>query len=120
MKITNFFSGIRTFFRGLKVLIGITPYARGDKKLAVLSATVRSYIPVAGVRVVRRQIVNSIEKDLNIAVKKNPKVTVDALLSKALNTPDYMDMLKDLDMGEKDLRFFATEALKTRRKNGKK
>lgn len=103
---------IKTFIRGLKVLIGIKPFARGDKQLAVMANVVRSYIPMAGVGVVRRQIVNEIESHLKKEVKKNPLVTVDDLLAKALGTPDYMDLLRDLDMGEKDLRFFANEALK--------
>jgi len=116
-KVRDFISGYKVFIRGLKVLIGIKPFARGDKKLAVLSTQLRSYVPVAGVGVVRRQIVNEIESHLKTEVKKNPLVTADALLANALGTPDYMDLLKDLDMGEKDLRFFASEALKKWGKN---
>lgn len=116
-KLRGFIDGCRTFIRGLKVLIGIKPYGRGDKQLAILSATVRRYIPMAGVGVVRKQIVNEIESHLNREIKRNPKATVDELLSKALSTPDYMDLMKDLDMGEKDLRFFAGEALKKRGKH---
>jgi len=120
MKLRGFIDNCRTFIRGLKILIGIRPYGRGDKKLAIISATVRGYIPIAGVPVVRKQIINEIQSHLRGEVKKNPSVTADELLANALGTPDYMNLLKDLDMGERDLRFFASEALKTRRKNDKR
>ena len=108
----GFIGGCRTFIRGLKVLVGIKPFAKGDKKLAVMADMLRSYIPMAGVGVVRRQIVNEIESHLKKEVRRNPLITADDLLAKALGTPAYMDLLKDLDLGERDLRFFAGEALK--------
>ncbi len=111
-KVKSFILGCRVFMNGLKVLIGIKPFARGDKKLAIAANMVRSYIPLAGVGVVRKQIVKEIETDLKKRIKKTPLVTVNELLAKVLSTPDYMDLLKDLDMGEDDLRFFAGEALK--------
>ena len=113
----NFIRGCKDFWRGLKVLIGITPYARGDKKLAVQANLLRTYIPVAGVGVVRRQIVVEINKHLEREIKKNSVITADELLANVLQTPDYMDMLKDLQLGERDLRFFAKEALKKWGKN---
>lgn len=111
-KVKGFIAGCKVFIHGLKVLIGIKPFAKGDKKLAVAANVLRSYIPMAGVGVVRRQLINAIEADLKKEVKKKPLVTADELLAKALGTPDYMALLKELDMGERDLRFFAGEALR--------
>lgn len=111
-KVKAFISGCKVFIRGFKVLIGIKPFARGDKNLAVAANLLRTYIPMAGVGVVRGQIVNEINNDLKKEVKKNPSIAVDDLLANSLSTPDFMDLLKDLDLGEQDLRFFAGEALK--------
>lgn len=113
----DFIGRCKVFIRGLKVLIGNKPFAKGDKKLAVAANLLRSYIPMVGVGVIRRQIVNEIEAHLKKEIKKNPLVTADDLLANSLGTPDYMDLLKDLDLGEKDLRFFAGEALQKWGKN---
>ena len=110
-KLKRFIGGCRTFWRGLKILVGVKPFVGGDKKLAILSSTIRPYVQVAGVPVVRKQLIKEIEKDLKGQIKKTPLITADQLLSKALKTPEYMALLKDIELGETDLRFFANQAL---------
>ena len=115
----RFVGGCRVFWRGLKILVGVKPFPSGDKKLAILSSTIRPYVQVAGVGVVRKQLLREIETDLKGQVKKNPRITADQLLSKALKTPEYMALLKDIELGETDLRFFADQALQKWGENAK-
>jgi len=82
----------------------------GNKSLAYMSRLVRGTIPIAGLDRVRKQVISGIEGDLRRAIKKNPSATIDSLIQDALNTPDYMALLKDLDMGEDHLRLLAKEA----------
>lgn len=107
----------KDFIRGLKVLTGAKPFAGGDKNLAVAASLLQKLIAIGGVGVVRGQAIKAIEKMLEEGIKKNPLAKADDLLSPILGTPGFMDLLKDLDLGEKDLRFFANEALQKWGKN---
>lgn len=89
----------------------------GNKSLAYTSRFIRGLIPAAGVDAIRKRVISGIEGDLKRAIKKNKQATIDDLLKDALNTPDYMALLKDLDMSEEHLRLLAQEALKERRSN---
>ena len=83
----------------------------GNKSLAYTSRFVRGLIPTAGVAVIRKRVIDSIESDLKRAIKKNHTATVDVLIRDVVNTPDYMALLKDLDMNEDHLHAMAQEAL---------
>lgn len=102
---------IKQLVDGLKVLTGVKPFTRGDKNLAVAANLFQTLIGIAGVGVVRGQAIKAIEKMLEERIKKNPLAKADDLLGPILSTPDFMDLLKVLDLGETDLRFFADEAL---------
>ena len=82
------------------------------KSLASASQMLRGLIPIAGVDVIREQFINGMGDEFRRTVEEKPLFTVDELISDALDSPDFMDLLKALDMGEKDLRLFASEALK--------
>lgn len=106
--------------RGFKVLAGVKPFARGDRNLAIAANLLQKLIVMggtAGVGAVRQQTIRAIEGVLKERLKKNPLAEEEDLLKPFLITPDFMDLLKELDMGEKDLRFFAGEALKKGGKN---
>ena len=83
----------------------------GSKSLAYVSKVIRGLIAVAGVDKTRKQVIKSIEDDLKRAIRKDPSATVDSLIREAVNTPDYMALLKDLGMNEEHLRLLATDAL---------
>lgn len=92
----------------------ITPIVEkelGSRSLANISKVIRGLVAVAGVDKVRKQLIKGIEDDLKRAIRKDPSATVDSLIREAVNTPDYMALLKDLGMDEEHLRLLATEAL---------
>ena len=111
---------LKDFRRGLKVLIGAKPFAGGDKNLAITANLLQKLIVMggaAGVGAVRQQTIRAIEGVLKERLKKNPLAQEEELLKPFLTTPDWMDLMRDLDMGEKDLQFFVGEALKKWGKN---
>jgi len=113
-------SSLKDFRNGLKVLTGAKPFARGDKNLAMAANLLQKLIPMGGARgigLVRQQAIKAIGDVLRERLKKNPLAEEEELLKPFLTTPDFMELLKVLDMGERDLRFFAGEALKKGGKN---
>ena len=101
--------------RGFKVLTGVKPFARGDRNLAIAANLLQKLIAMGGgvgIGAVRQQTIRAIEGVLKERLKKNPLAKEEELLRPFLITPDFMDLLKELDMGERDLQFFASEALK--------
>jgi len=103
---------LKQFYQGLKVVTGKADYARGDKNLAIAANMLKLLIPIGGIGVVRGRTNEVVERILKEKLKKNPTATVDDLVSVFLDTPDFMDLLKLVDMGEKDLRFFTGETLR--------
>ena len=119
-KLEGIIRGCKDIGRGFKVLAGVKPFARGDKKLAIAANLIQKAITMAGARGVgagRRLTINTIDDVLKERLKKNPLAKEEELLKPFLNTPDFMDLLKELDMGERDLKFFVGEALKKGGKN---
>jgi len=113
-------SKLKDFRRGLKVLIGKEHFAGGDRNLAIAANLLQKLIAMGGARgagVVRQQTIKAIEDVLKERLKKNPSAKEEELLKPFLTTPDFMDLLKELDMGERDLKFFVSEALKKGEKN---
>ncbi len=108
---------VKQLVDGLKVLTGAKSFARGDKNLAIVANLLQTLSGMAGAGVVRGQAIKAIEKVLEERIKKNPLAKADDLLAPILGTPDFMDLLKTLDLGERDLQFFAGEALKKGGKN---
>ena len=82
----------------------------GGKSLAYVSKVVRGLIPSFGVEIIRKRVISGIEGDLKRALKKNPKATVDELIHDAINTPEYIALLKDINMNEEHLKVMAKEA----------
>jgi len=81
-----------------------------NQSLSVVSKVVRGQIKAFGVDIMRPRVIKTIEDDLRREAKKRGQAGVDKMLQEALNTPAYMDMLKDLGMGEEHLRLMAKEA----------
>jgi len=107
-------SAITDFCRGLSIIFGKPPAGEGDRKLAKMSRIVMAQIPVYGKRIVRGQVIKSIESDLKHKAKKGGKDAVEDMLKNALQTPEYMRLLQKLDLGEPHLRVMAMEALKNK------
>ena len=104
--------GLKSIFRR-RVEKQIRPQVEkelGNKSLAYMSRFVRGTISIAGVDEVRKQVIGGIEGDLKRALHKNPSASIEELIQDALNTPDYMALLKELDMGVEHLRLLAWEA----------
>jgi len=84
----------------------------GNKSLAYISRFIRGTIPTAGKDAVRKRVITGIEGDLKRVIKKNPSATVEELIHDAVTTPDYMVLLKELDMDRSHLEVLAQEALR--------
>lgn len=87
----------------------------GNKSLSYVAKVVRGTIRIAGVAQVRNQVIKGIESDIQNAIKENPdnpREAVEKLMKEAINTPDYMALLKDLSMDEYSLCVLVEEALK--------
>jgi len=109
---TNFKNGFADFRRGLSIIFGKPEKGKGDRKLARLSKLVMGQIPAYGKDVVRTQVIKSIESDFKRAAKKNGKAAVEKLIQNALSTPEYMQLLRRLNLEEPHIRVMAMEALK--------
>ena len=118
-KLKGFISGCKVFISGVKVLAGTQPFAGGDKNLAIAANLIQKPIAMGGkgIGAGRRLTLNVIDDVLKEGLKKNPLAKEDELLKPFLTTPAFMDLLKTLDLGERDLQFFAGEALKKGGKN---
>lgn len=112
-------SKIKDFIRGIQVLSGNKPFAGGDRNLAIASDLLQKFSSNMGVGVTRNKTVEATNRILDDKIKKNPKIEIDELLKIFRDTPAYMDLLKDLDMGDGDLIFLANEALGRSSKNDK-
>ena len=89
----------------------------GNKSLAYLSRVVRGTIRIAGVDAVRKRVIKIIEDDMNRALKEsNPEEAINKLIVEAMATPDYVELLKELDMDRSHLELLAQEALSRRNK----
>ena len=115
-------SAFTDFRKGLSFLFGKPEEGEGDRKLAKMSQIVMAQIPNYGKRAVRTQVIKSIESDFKKWSKKGGKDLVEEKIQNALRTPEYMQLLRKLDLNEIHLRIMAKEALKKnekRRNNGK-
>jgi len=109
---TNLKNGFTDFRRGLSIIFGKPEKGEGDRKLARLSKLVMGQIPAYGKDVVRTQVIKSIESDFKRAAKKNGKAAIEKLIQNALSTPEYMQLLRRLNLEEPHIRVMAMEALK--------
>lgn len=103
--------GAQDFRNGLSVMFGKPKSGEGDRKLAKMAVTVESQIDMYGKRAVRRQVIKSIESDLKRTAKKGTEA-VDTLIQTALDTPEYVRMLRRLDLEEPHIRVMAMEVLR--------
>ena len=102
-------SGIFDFFNGLAILLRSPQGGEGDRKLAKMSKIVMAQIPFYGKNVVRMQVIKSIESDLKRASKKG-RDAVDAMVKNARSTPEYMTMLRKLNLDDSHLYVMAAQA----------
>ena len=107
--------GIRSAYtdlrKGFSIIFSKPAEGEGDRKLAKMSLIVYGQISTYGKDVVRTQVIKSVEGDLKRAAKKGPE-KVEALVQNALQTPEYMRLLKRLGLEEPHIRVMAREALK--------
>jgi len=82
-----------------------------SKSLFVMSRFLRAIIVMRGADKVRKQLIKGVEGDMRRAIKKNPSITVEELVAPALETPEYLALLDDLDMNIDHLRILAREVL---------
>jgi len=109
-------SGFVNFCKGLSIIFGKPKAGEGDRKLAKMSGMVMAQIPIYGTRAVRTQVIKSIETDLKRKAKKGGKDAVEGMVENALQTPEYMRLLRKLDLEEPHLWEMAMEALKNKAK----
>ena len=107
-------SAVSDFRNGLSILFNKSKEGEGDRKLAKMCSVVTAQIPLYGKNAVRVQVIKSIESDLKRAAGKGADA-MDKLLDNSLNTPEYMTLLRKLDLGETHLRVAAMEAKKVRK-----
>jgi len=100
--------------------MGIRNLFKRQVSFTCMSRITRASIAIAGIDGVRKQVIKGIESDLKRIIKKHPEATIEELMQddivqKALNTPDYVALLKDVGMGEAHIRLLAQEALDRRK-----
>lgn len=83
----------------------------GSKTLSQVAVVVRASIPVVGVERTRTNLIKSIDNDLRRAARKGGQSAVDKLVNDALNTPQYVALLKDLGLNEDHIKLMAQEAI---------
>lgn len=109
--VTKIRGGFRDFKAGMSIILGKAGEGEGDRKLAKMSNIVIAQIPTYGKNVVRQQVIKGIESDLKRAVKKGGKEATEEVIQNALATPEYVKMLRKLDLNEPIVRVLAMEAL---------
>jgi len=101
MKIINSIKkGFTDFTKGSKILYHAF---RGGGDLVSMSKVVEGLIPTYGKNVVRQQVIKAIEGDIKKALKQGDDA-VDKLMDKALACPEYMKLLRRLNMDESNVR----------------
>jgi len=101
----------KDFGKGISIIFGKPKPGEGDRKLAKVATIVEGQIDVYGKRVVRLQVIKSIESDMRRTAKKG-RETVDTLVQTAFDTPEYMRMLHKIGLDESHVRVMAMEALR--------
>ena len=84
---------------------------QGDPKLAKMSNIVYGQISVYGKDAVRTSMIKSIESDLKRKAKKG-QPEVEKMIQNALDTPDYMKLIRSIGLDEPHLRLMGLQALK--------
>lgn len=100
------------FRNGLSIIFGKPKAGEGDRKLAKMSQIVMAQIPAYGTSAVRIQVIKGIESDLKRKAQRGGKDAVESLLQNALQTPEYVELLRKLGLQEPHLRVLAMEALR--------
>lgn len=120
MKIKSAFIALRngfTDFRsGLSVIFSKPEKGEGDRKLAKKSKEVTALISFAGKDIVRTQLIKQIKRELKQKAKKGGKDAVEKCIQNVVKTPEYMQMIHELDLDESHIRIMAMEALKKHEK----
>ena len=113
----------------LAKIFGERKPVEGNKALVGMCRVVRGQISVYGLATTRKQVIKSMESDCDRVARKIAKecqksgkgfsmddIMASKLVQDALNTPEYMTMLKKLGMDESHIRVVVREAwLKARR-----
>lgn len=104
----------REFKRGLT--IARKDGSVGDPKLAKVAKAARVInllaINMGGKAQIRQKYIDGIEKEYRGKIEKNPEITTDELIAAALSTPEYMEMLDDMELSADNLRYIADTELK--------
>lgn len=111
-------SGFMDFCRGLKIIFKGTGKEEGNKSLARVSRVIMAQIDTFGANAVRRNVIRSIESDMRRKAKSGAEAVQD-LINDAVNTPDYMKMLKRLGLDGGHIMVAAKQALREANKSGR-
>lgn len=96
------------FKRGVEILKA-GGSGEGNKALARQALIVRQLIPQYGALNVGHNLLKQIKKDCKKAYKKGGKELVEAKIQDCVATPEYMQLLSELNMDETHLRTIAEE-----------
>ena len=99
------------FRQGMDILFHPPKSGEGDRKLAKLSNIVMAQIPVYGKHAVYAQMVKAIQGDMKKYAKKG-RAEIDAKIANAVATPEYMELLRRVDMDKAHLIVLGNEAMK--------
>ena len=97
-------TGVAEFMLGSKIILGKPSPGEGDRKLAKISKIVEAQIPIYGKNVVRKQVVDSIDKDIKRYLKKGDDEAIENMIQNALATPEYTKLMRRLNLEECHIR----------------
>lgn len=102
---------VKDFGRGIQVLRGKSE-GEGDRKLARVALVIDEMTTGANKHQVAAKLIKSIEGDFKRYARKGGEAMLDENIERAMGTPEYVALLKRLDMGKANLIVLKREALK--------
>lgn len=109
-------TGFSEFMLGSKIILGKPEPGEGDRKLAKISKIVEAQIPIYGKNTVRKQVIDSIDKDIKQKLKKGDEA-VEEMIQNALATPEYTKLMRRLNLEECHIRALVVMAKGEQRGN---
>jgi|SRR3990172_2748766 len=106
-------SRVKDFGKGLKVIFG-SAEGGGDRRLAKVSLLVEEMLNNRdGTKhEIRRRVIKNIEKTLASEMKKGGSEAVDRKVAISLATPEYVRMLRKINLDEPHIKVLVMEAKK--------
>jgi hypothetical protein len=110
--VTKVGQGFRDFRNGLHIIFG-KPSAEGggDRKLAKISLILESQVDSHNKHQMCAGVIKDIERVLGKEAKRGGKDAVERKVAISLATPEWVQMLHRVGLGESDIRILAMEAV---------